>query len=499
MKLSVSSNSVYGILFMIGSILLIISGCTVTEPEPEKPNLLFVFADQFRKQAVGFMDEDQAITPALDRLAEEGLAFTNAVSSCPICTPYRAMLMTGRFPISTGMASNCMPGTDLEMKENERTIGDMLKENGYSTGYIGKWHLEIPSLNKSESPVDGATDTWDGWTPPGKRRHGFEFWYAYNCNGKHFNPNYWKDTPERIDIDRWSVAHETDIAINFIRDRPPDKPFALFLAWNPPHNPYVAPDQYMAMYENINLTERINVKSTELSGKRYRAYLAAVTSCDDNFGRLMSFLDQEGLSENTIVVFTSDHGEMMGSHGRYAKSIWYDESIGIPFIIRWRKKIKPGMEEMPFACYNFMPTLLGLMGIEIPRQVEGTDYSELITGGKQKKANSAVIAGYGNPAGLLAVGQQPSIWALQADSLHRSGIDWRMVGYRGLRTERYTYVVDRGRKNEYLKRYLYDNLEDPFQMEPVIAERAEENRIMMKLDAELRSWLNEMHDPFTLR
>lgn len=253
------------------------------------------------------------------------------------------------------------------------------------------------------------------------------------------------------------------------------------------------------MNEDINLTERINVESTALFRKRYRSYLAAVSSCDENFGRLISFLDKEGLSENTIVVFTSDHGEMMGSHGRYAKSVWYDESTGIPFIIRWGKKIKPGVEEMPFACYNFMPTLLGLMGIEIPRQVEGTDYSKLIAGGKQKKASSAVIASYGNPSNILAVGQKPSVWALQADSLHLSGIDWRLVGYRGLRTERYTYVVDRGRKNGYLKRYLYDNLEDPFQMEPVTAEQAEENSIMMKLDEELQEWLHRMHDPFSLK
>jgi arylsulfatase A-like enzyme len=391
-----------------------------------------------------------------------------------------------------------MPGTDLEMSEDEITIGDILKENGYSTGYIGKWHLEVPSLNRSLTPVDGATDAWDGWTPPGARRHGFDFWYAYNSNGKHFDPNYWADIPDKIDISQWSVAHETDVAIEFIKNRTPDQPFALFMSWNPPHNPYVAPDQYMALYKDIALTERANVESTDLSRRRYRSYLAAVSSCDDHLGRLLSFLDKEGISENTIVVFTSDHGEMMGSHGRYAKSIWFDESIGIPFIIRWKKKIKPSVEGMPFACYHFMPTILGLMGIEIPKEVEGTDYSDLITGGTQEKASSAVIASYGNPAHLLAIGQEPSIWALQADSLHRSGVDWRKVGYRGLRTERYTYVVDRGRENKYLKRYLYDNLEDPFQMYPVVAEQAEQNEIMMSLDKELEKWLQIMHDPFSL-
>jgi arylsulfatase A-like enzyme len=226
--------------------------------------------------------------------------------------------------------------------------------------------------------------------------------------------------------------------------------------------------------------------------------MAAVSSCDDHFGRLMSCLEQEGLADNTLVVFTSDHGEMMGSHGRYAKSIWYEESIGIPFIIRWKGRIKPGVKNMPFACYHFMPTLFGLLGIDIPGSVEGTNYAELIRGKQQTEAACAVIAGYGNPGRLLAVGQEPSIWALQADSLYRSGIDWRRVGYRGLRTERYTYVVNRGGKGDQLQRYLYDNQEDPYQMNPVTAVRARENEIMLELDAELQEWLLRMHDPFGL-
>jgi len=468
------------------------------EPAPEKPNLLFVFTDQHRKQALGFMNEDPVLTPNLDKLAREGLAFNNAVSTCPICSPFRAMLMTGRFPMSTGITSNCMPGTDLEMDQNEMCIGDILKANGYRTGYIGKWHLEIPSLNRSENPEDAATDPWDGWTPPGPRRHGFDFWYAYNSNGKHFDPNYWMDSPERIDIDQWSVAHETDMAIDFIEHCPENKPFALFMSWNPPHNPYVAPEQYMELYEERDIPDRPNVEPDQRYRKRFKSYLAAVSSCDDHMGKLMDYLEKKGLSENTIVVFTSDHGEMMGSHGRYAKSVWYDESIGIPFIIRWEGKIHPGIEKMPFACYHFMPTLLELMGIDIPETVEGTSYADLITGGEQDRATSAVIASYGNPAKLLAVGQEPSIWALQADSLHRSGIDWRKVGYRGLRTDRYTYVVSRNRKGENLRRFLYDNHEDPYQLNPLSGVHASEHEIMQKLDIKLQEWLEKMHDPFPL-
>lgn len=464
----------------------------------KRPNLLFVFADQFRKQAVGFMNEDPVITSNFDKFAEEGMAFTNAVSSVPICTPFRAMLMTGRYPLTTGMVSNCMPGTDLEMKEDEVCFGDILKANGYSTGYIGKWHLEIPSLNKAKNPPDGAKDSWDGWTPPGARRHGFDFWYAYNSNSMHFEPNYWKEGPQRIDVRQWSVEHETDVAIDFIRNRPKDRPFALFMSWNPPHNPYVAPEKYKSRYKGKKLTDRPNVKVSKKYEKSHMPYCAAVSSCDDSFGRLLRELDELGLADNTIVVFTSDHGEMMGSHGRFAKSVWYDESIGIPFMIRWPGKIAPRRADFPFAVYDFMPTLLGLMRLPIPDTVEAADYSDLLLGKSDKEPTSAFIASYGNPGRLLAVGQEPSQWALAAEEIRKKGIDWRTVGYRGLRTRRYTYVVNRGREGKNQVRLLYDNEKDPYQLNPIEAVRADENPMMTRLDEELRKWLDRMNDPFPL-
>jgi len=456
-------------------------------------------ADQFRKQAMGFMNQDPVITPNFDKFAERSMVFTNAVSTCPICSPYRAMLMTGRFPLSTGVTSNCMPGTDLQLKDDEICFGDVLRANGYQTGYIGKWHLEIPSLNKAKNPPDGATVSWDGWTAPGPRRHGFDFWYAYNCNGSHFDPVYWKDTPKRIDIKQWSVEHETDVAIDFIKKRQKEKPFALFVSWNPPHTPYVAPDKYKALYEDKKLPPRPNVKSSQKYEKSVMPYYAAVSSCDDNFDRLLKALDELGIANNTIVVFTADHGEMMGSHGRFAKSVWFEESIGIPFMIRWPKRIKPRRENMPFAVYDFMPTILGLMGLPIPKTVEATDYSALLLGKDMQKPTSALIASYGNPGKLLALGQKPSKWALAAEKLRLKGIDWRTIGYRGLRTKRYTYVVDRGRQGKNLKRLLYDNEKDPYQLNPIQATYAEENPIMAELDKELQRWLNKMKDPFPLK
>jgi uncharacterized sulfatase len=154
---------------------------------------------------------------------------------------------------------------------------------------------------------------------------------------------------------------------------------------------------------------------------------------------------------------------------------------------------------MPFAVYDFMPTILGLMGLPIPKTVEATDYSLVLLGQKMSKPSSAIIASYGNPGQLLALGQKPSKWALAAEKLRQKGLDWRTIGYRGLRTERYTYVVDRGREGKTLKRLLYDNEKDPYQLNPVQATYAKENQIMARLDKELQHWLNRMSDSFSLK
>jgi arylsulfatase A-like enzyme len=513
----------------LGPTILSVSGLTWGTKVPAKrPNLLFVFADQFRRQALGFMNQDPVITPNLDQFAQDSRVFINAISACPLCTPFRSMLMTGRYPLSTGMTTNCLGGMDIELADDEICIGDVLKANGHQTGYIGKWHLDSPSRHKMRNPPDGATGN-DAHTPPGPRRHGFDFWYAYNTNSRHTKPNYWKDNPKKINVNQWSVEHETDVAIEFIKNRDKDKPFALFVSWNPPHAPFIAPEKYNLMYPDKELPLRPNFKMAK-EGERRRGdsrfgYYAAVSSCDDNFGRLLKTLDEEGIADDTVAVFTSDHGEMLDSHGRWGKVIWYEESIGIPFLIRWPGHVPPARENMLFASYDFMPTLLGLMKSPIPNTVEGTDYSDAMLGKQVSKPSSAFIARYGQPNRILAVqGRRPSDrFAGEALVLIEKGIDWRTVGYRGLRTERYTYIVDRalegteglssyqwqhGWEKERtfnsdtegirVKRFLYDNENDPFQLNPVCTTHANENPVMAELDKELQQWLDKMNDPFPL-
>lgn len=469
---------------------------------------------------MGFM-EDPVQTPHFDAFAEEGQFFTNAVSPVPVCTPARAMLMTGRYPLSTGMTVNCMPGLDQQLPADEVTLGDVWSESGYRTGYIGKWHLDRPAKNEAKQPPSGAT-AWDAWTPPGPGRHGFDFWYAYNSGHNHFNQHYWKDSPEKIQPGEWSPRHETDVAIDFIRRRPEDNPFALFVSFNPPHPPYIAPDKYEAMYEGDDFSSlRPNVvgEGGKTGRKRAAGYFGAVSAVDANFGRLLKALDEEGIADNTIVVFTADHGEMLGSQGRMTKSYWYEESIGVPFLIRWPGHIPPGQQDLVFGSVDVMPTLLGLMDLPIPEQVEGTDYSEVIRGETSPPEDASSFVAYypgPGPEHKMAVGQEVHSRVKYHFSVAEQGLHWKQWGYRGLRTKRYTYVVDRapagaegfsfdresgtyrGPAKTRATRLLYDLQEDPYQLDPIQVEKPGEHPVVRRLEKRLQRKLDEMDDPFSV-
>ena len=500
-----------------------------TGAKNSRPNLLFVMADQFRNHALGFLGKDPVITPNFDKFAKEGQYLTNAISSYPVCSPFRAMMMTGRYPFSTGMTFNCLEGLEMGLNRGEVCIGDALKDAGYNTGYIGKWHLDTPSKNYSDNPPDDPTSGSDAWTPPGLKRHGFDFWYAYNTGREHFNQNYWTgDSPKKIVKEKtWSVDHETDVAMNFINknSRDDEKPFALFLSWNPPHPPYVAPRDKIAFYDENKIEFRPNVKEDKIKNlnKIQRNYFSAVTSCDENFGRLLELLERKGLTENTLVIFTADHGELLGSHGHMGKDLWYEESANIPFLLRMPGRIKKGENDMLFGAFDIMPTLLGLLDIDVPEVCQGQDMSAIIKGEKTDERKSIPLLTCPAPANKYWEMGNPVRWVRHGRCLGNRGYDWTQLGYRGVRTKRYTYVVTRSAipkdpegfevcKGYYVgdfcelppykdessistQRILYDNLNDEYQMNPVISKNAD-NEIMKELENELALWLEEMKDPF---
>ncbi|GIN71400.1 sulfatase [Bacillus sp. J14TS2] len=465
----------------------------------KKPNLIYIFADQWRRQAVGYEKEDPVYTPNIDAFAQESTVFTDAVSVCPLCSPHRSSLLTGKYPISTGVYTNCKVGADVMLSPEEVCISDVLAASGYKNGYIGKWHLDLSELNHTEKPKSGAKE-WDAFTPPGPKRHQFHNWYSYGAWDEHLTPHYWRNSPEKIKVNQWSVEHETDRAIEFIKNRNEDDPFALFVSWNPPHSPFEqVPEKYRKLYEGKDLSLRQNVQSSfmihtgeEVAGgiaklrENQLNYFAAVSGIDEQFGRILQTLRKEKLEEETIVVLTSDHGEMMGSHGLMAKHVWYEESIGIPFAIRWPQIIPQAKSNVLLNTVDIMPTLLGLLQIDIPTSVEGKDLSEWIIQAENGGPEEAFICAY--PGRVQAIQQ-----------FRDAGLDNRAYGWRAIRTHKYTYVIHHGyAPNQESIRLLYSLKDDPLQLASKYIEDPQAHPIAGTLEEKLKKWFTEVEDPFLL-
>ena len=454
----------------------------------DRPNLVFVFPDEYRSHAMGFANQDPVITPNLDAFSKESLVFTDAVSNRPVCSPYRAMLFSGKYPHANGVLGNVNSSTvqyENYLKQDERCFSDVLHDAGYSQGYIGKLHLDPPNedAHYTEGPRrDGRI--WDSYTPPGPRRHGFDFWHSYGCCDWHNQPHYWHGDAridQRLEVHEWSTKHETDVAVDYIENstgwRDPEKPFSLFVSYNPPHMPFnQVPAEYVDRYGDAtheDLLTRPNVPTDE-RGDRARAdvknYFAMVTGVDEHFGRILAALKEQELAENTIVVFTSDHGEMMGSHGLMGKSVWYEESLNVPLIVRWPDHIKPGNDDLLIGTADLTTTLLSLTGHkdQIPSQMQGHDYAAVLLG---EEAN--------RPSSALYLETNPG---------------WPEGGRRGVRTHRYTYVVERARDGGDTE-VLHDNQEDPFQMENGAVEQA---GVAAELRVEMEGWLSETGDPWKI-
>jgi arylsulfatase A-like enzyme len=451
-------------------------------PEIKKrPNLLFIFPDEFRTQSMGFMKQDPVMTPNINNLAAEGLVLRDVVSNYPVCTPYRGMLMTGKYPFASGITSNCNSTNNrygVWLRQEEICFSDVLNAAGYETGYVGKWHLDPPEEPYEYlEPRRNNGVIWDAFTPR-ERRHGFRFWYSYGCCDNHNEPHYWSAdrVEDRIDVSQWSTEYEADIISEYLLNkanekRDPNKPFALFWSANPPHMPFhMVPDRYKKMYESYSQEElltRVNVQEKTAGLERdARNYFAMITGVDDQIGRVLQALETAGLAEDTIVIFTSDHGEMMGSHGRMGKSVWYEESMVVPFIIRWKGVIEPGERSLLLSAPDLMPSILSLLGCgdRIPSGVQGENYAKAILGEDGPRPDAA-----------LYMQLNPGEWS---------------QGSRGLRTERYTFVI--AGQDDQEVRLLFDNVEDPYQLENRFEQLPE---VADELEAEMKMRLQRIGDP----
>jgi len=420
----------------------------------KKPNVVCVLPDQWRAQATSYAGDPnlKGMTPNLDKMAKESVNLRNAVSACPVCTPYRASLMTGQYPLTNGLFLN-----DLCLNSEAVSIAKTYKKAGYDTGYIGKWHLDGHGRSAYI---------------PKERRQGFDYWKVLECtHGYNRSFYYDNDNTERKSWPGYDVFAQTRDAGNYIRNHAEsDKPFLLILSWGPPHNPYeTAPKSYRDLFPEKEIKQRPNVQGDfrkDLSG--YYAHIAAL---DRSMGDVLDAIDETGIRNDTIVVFTSDHGDMLGSHGQVRKQKPWDEAIRVPFLLRYPRMLSCGRElTFPMTSPDIMPTLLGLCGIAIPDTVEGDDYSAVFKGGAEPEDHAALIE-CPSPFGEWERG--------------RGGRE-----YRGLRTERYTYV--RSLQGPWL---MYDNNSDPYQMSNLIG-KPEHAELQKKLDTRLMKMLKNRNDSF---
>lgn len=386
----------FAVIALLGFIL---NSCDSTRNV--KPNLIIIHTDEHNFRTLGcyreLLSNDQAYvwgdgveveTPNIDRLAHEGVLCDNYYAANPVCTPSRASFVTGLYPIATGAYKN-----DVPLNDDVVTFAEVLTNEGYSTSYVGKWHL------------DGEAKP--GFAPARK--------FGFADNRYMFNRGHWKGLgikdgqpyllgryneekqSQHVNIKELTDENfTTDFLISRaldILEREKDKPFCIMISLPDPHGPNSVRPPYDTMYKDMHFEKPRTMLSQisklprwsgavgkdlvlELEQDKMQRYFGMVKCIDDNVGRILDFLDRNELAENTIVVFTSDHGDLMGEHHKHNKGNPYEASAKIPFILRYPAKINDGkIIRKAYTTNDFTPTILSMMGASALEYVHGMDAS----------------------------------------------------------------------------------------------------------------------------
>lgn len=478
----------------------------------QQPNLLFLYSDEHRRDCMGFVDNGDAVhTPHFDAFAQESAVFNNAIVEVPVCCPSRATLITGKYAMNHGQHRLGQPMLKDAERDNFFTV---LKAADYHIGYIGKWHItthphELWRREMLRQDSDYFRRVHDGpygirysmgkYVPPAGQPP-VDYWISGNNGSNLWQQVLFQDDPDTPEITHeWEVDSHTHKAIEYLKTRQStDKPFACFVSINVPHpgwehdgegqqvrpNVNVAPANWEEPYRHLTNTGRPNFigdAETFVDG-----YYGAVSSMDDCFGQLVQTLKDIGEYDNTVIVYTSDHGDLVGSHGHHAKSVWYEESIGVPLMIGYPGVIEASSQDILFSNVHLMPTLLGLLGLPVPDGIDGQDFSPLLRGEPVAEPEEEPIAmlptikrhsddDYSDIEIIpLVPNTSPSWWG-----------EWR-----GVRTRHHTYAVQF--LNGVVRRYLYDNHDDPYQLQPL-----EDDELFAEYDARVQRWLHP-DDPFPI-
>nr|WP_295923469.1 sulfatase [uncultured Dyadobacter sp.] len=430
---------------------------------PRKPNVVIILADQWNAQSLGYAGNSDVKTPNLDQLASRSVVFNTAVSVMPVCSPARASLLTGQYPLTHGVFYN-----DRPLRNAAVTLAEIYKEAGYTTGYIGKWHVNGQANTEKQFAARSRP-------VPRDRRQGFDYWKAREVTHDYNSSFYFDENDARHEWEGYDVFPQTDSAMRFI-DRNKNSPFLLVLSWGPPHDPYLtAPEAYRKLYDPEKLKLRPNIPDSlkAKARKDLAGYYAHCTALDKSAGDLLAALKKAGVEENTILLFTSDHGDMLYSQGKVRKQKPWDESVLVPLLVHYPAGLGNGKRElsMPFSNVDVLPTLLGMSNLKIPSSVEGTNYADVLAGKRQPTGEEAALIQVPVP-------------------FHENNFLNGGKEYRGIRTKQYTYVRDL--KGPWL---LYDNVKDPYQLNNLVGTTAYAS-VQAKLEKVLRAQLADARDNF---
>ena len=455
-----------------------------------QPNLVVVLVDDHAFEAIsayGTYLQDYAKTPAIDRLADEGMRFDSFACNNSICSPSRASILTGQYSHRNGVL-----GLGGAVHESSPQYPLELQKAGYQTWLVGKWHLSSK--------------------PKGYDKH-----MTVKGQGSYFNPTF-NGSEGAWNRDGYSTDVYTDIAMDWLRTRERDKPFLLSLQFKAPHHDYGHAERYddllagitipepPTLYEDVRHSDS-NMKRDFLSMSKFHMlhtadpngcyyarhindkapnemwphdanddkdkirvayqhqmhkYIRCATGNDDNFKRVLDYLDTEGIAEDTVVIYTSDQGYWLGQHGFYDKRLILETSMRMPFLIRYPKMIEPGSVNTDL-CMNvdIAPTLLEFAGVDIPPSMQGKSMVPMLKG---------------EPA--------PDDWRTAQFYNYWSGPE-----HYGIRTDRYTYVKVKGHPVE-----LFDRKTDPNQVYNV-AENTEYKPVVARLERELQKQIEALGIP----
>ncbi|MBM3726986.1 MAG: sulfatase [Acidobacteria bacterium] len=359
---------------------------------PRRPNILFVMTDDHAVGHVGCYGNKLVRTPNMDRLAAEGVRFDASFVTNSLCAPSRASVLTGAYSHINGIRGNSESKDNIEkFATGMATYPQLLRKAGYRTGIVGKWHL-------NQDP------------------QGFDFWCVLPGQGLYFDPEF-IDNGKRRKITGYATDITTDLAIEFLKQQPAEKPFCLVYQHKAPHRPFLPAPRHANLYEGTELpypatfdddyaTRRVAREAEDMrfdislagdykdlpaklspeARKKWiyqrfvKDYYGAIAGVDENLGRVLKQLEDSGQLDNTLIIYTSDNGFFVGDHGWYDKRFMYEPSIRVPMIVRAPGGRRGATSGRITLNIDIAPTILDYAGVEAPGAMQGRSLRPLIEG-----------------------------------------------------------------------------------------------------------------------